>query len=68
MFGVFPMAVGLGGKSEIWAPMANTIFWGLFAATILTLFIIPCVFTIIIDDIGQLLKKKRSGNSNEETS
>lgn len=65
MFGVFPMAVGLGGKSEIWAPMANTIFWGLFAATILTLFIIPCVFTIIIDDIGQWLRKKRRVINNE---
>jgi multidrug efflux pump subunit AcrB len=64
MFGVFPMAVGLGGKSEIWAPMANTIFWGLCAATILTLFIIPCVFTIIIDDLGQWFKK-RTGGSNE---
>jgi len=51
MFGVFPMAIGMGGKSELWAPMANTIFWGLAAATLFTLFVIPCVFTIIIDDI-----------------
>jgi len=56
MFGVFPMAVGLGGKSEIWAPMASTIFWGLGVATFLTLFIIPCAYTVIIDDLSYWMK------------
>jgi len=51
MFGVFPMMVGLGGKSEIWAPMASTIFFGLGSATLLTLFIIPSLYTIIVDDV-----------------
>ncbi len=51
MFGVFPMMIGLGGKSETWAPMASTIFFGLACATFLTLFIIPSLYTIIIDDI-----------------
>jgi multidrug efflux pump subunit AcrB len=51
MFGVFPMMIGLGGKSETWAPMASTIFFGLACATLLTLFIIPSLYTIIIDDI-----------------
>ena len=55
MSGVFPMAVGLGGKSEIWAPMASTIFFGLGCATVLTLFIIPCLYTIIVDDAIQWL-------------
>jgi len=58
MFGVFPMAVGLGGKSEIWAPMASTIFWGLAGATLLTLFLIPCIYTIMIDDLPLLFKRK----------
>ncbi len=58
MFGVLPMAVGLGGKSEIWAPMASTIFWGLGAATLLTLFIMPCVYTIVIDDLSYWMKNK----------
>jgi multidrug efflux pump subunit AcrB len=51
MFGVMPMALGLGGKSEIWAPMANTLFWGLCFATFLTLFILPGMYTIIVDDL-----------------
>ncbi|MCP4717480.1 MAG: efflux RND transporter permease subunit, partial [Deltaproteobacteria bacterium] len=52
MFGLFPMAVGLGGKSKVWAPMANTMFWGLGFATVLTLFILPTVYTIIVDDLS----------------
>ncbi|MBW2221406.1 MAG: efflux RND transporter permease subunit, partial [Deltaproteobacteria bacterium] len=57
MSGVFPMMIGLGGKSEIWAPMASTIFFGLACATFLTLFIIPCLYTIIVDDLISWLKK-----------
>jgi multidrug efflux pump subunit AcrB len=58
MFGVFPMMLGLGGKSETWAPMASTIFFGLGCATLLTLFIIPSLYTIIIDDIGGWLRRR----------
>ena len=57
MSGVFPMMMGLGGKSEIWAPMASTIFFGLGCATILTLFIMPALFTIIVDDIIGITKR-----------
>jgi multidrug efflux pump len=58
MCGVLPMMLGLGGKSEIWAPMASTIFFGLGCATLLTLFIIPSLYTIIIDDIGGWIRRK----------
>jgi multidrug efflux pump subunit AcrB len=58
MFGVFPMAMGLGGKSEIWAPMASTIFWGLAGATLMTLLLMPCIYTIVIDDLPLLFKRK----------
>ncbi len=50
--GLLPMALGLGGHSESWAPLANTIIWGMMFATILTLLIIPAVYTIIVDDIA----------------
>ncbi|MDX1779361.1 MAG: efflux RND transporter permease subunit, partial [Thermodesulfobacteriota bacterium] len=57
MSGVFPMMIGLGGKSEIWAPMASTIFFGLGCATILTLFIMPTLYAIIVDDIIEIAKR-----------
>ena len=54
IFGLLPMATGLGGKSATWAPLANTIAWGLGAATFLTLFMIPALYAIM-DDIGAKL-------------
>ena len=56
--GLFPMAVGLGGKSADWAPLANTIVWGLAFATILTLFFIPALYAIV-DDILAWRKKDK---------
>lgn len=54
--GLMPMAIGLGGKSVVWQPLANTIIWGLLMATFLTLFIIPCLYAITLD------MKKLAGN------
>ena len=50
--GLLPMALGVGGRSAIWMPMASTIVWGLSVATLLTLFVIPA-FYAITDDIRQ---------------
>jgi len=58
--GLFPMAIGLGGQSAMWMPMANTIIWGLAVATLLTLFIIPAMYAIV-DDLtpkGHRVKKE----------
>jgi len=58
IFGLLPMALGLGGKSEVWAPLANTIVWGLTVSTFLTLLIIPAVYELIVDDIGGWFRRK----------
>ena len=42
--GLFALAVGLGGKSLMWGPVASSIVWGLGVATILTLFVVPIFF------------------------
>ncbi|MDP2227769.1 MAG: efflux RND transporter permease subunit [Moraxellaceae bacterium] len=42
--GLFSLAVGLGGKSLIWGPVASSIVWGLGFSTILTLFVIPLLY------------------------
>ena len=56
--GLLPMAMGLGGHSESWAPLANTIIWGMISATTLTLLIIPSVYTIIVDDIATPMRQR----------
>lgn len=50
IFGLLPMALGIGGRSATWMPMASTIVWGLTVATFLTLFVIPA-FYAVVDDI-----------------
>jgi len=42
--GLFSLAVGLGGKSLLWGPIATSIVAGLLVATILTLFLMPVLF------------------------
>jgi len=49
ILGVLPLAAGWGGVSESWGPMAASLAWGLGFATILTLFVIPSLFTIFDD-------------------
>ncbi len=57
IFGLLPMAVGLGGRSVVWGPLATTIVWGLSVATLLTLFVIPALYAIT-DDIKSSLGMK----------
>jgi len=42
--GLFSLATGLGGKSLLWGPVASSMVFGLFVATILTLFLVPVLF------------------------
>lgn len=44
--GLFSLAVGLGGKSLMWGPVAASIVWGLGFSTVLTLFAIPLIYRL----------------------
>jgi HAE1 family hydrophobic/amphiphilic exporter-1 len=44
---LLPMALGLGEGAEIRAPMAITVIGGLLVSTILTLVLIPVVYSIL---------------------
>ncbi len=55
IFGVLPTAIGVGPGSEVRAPMAIATIGGLFASTLLTLVVVPVVYTII----DQLRRKER---------
>ncbi|MCP5067915.1 MAG: efflux RND transporter permease subunit, partial [bacterium] len=47
--GVMPMAYGLGGYDPIVAPMSLAIGWGLAISTLVTLFLVPCLYTVAND-------------------
>jgi multidrug efflux pump subunit AcrB len=46
--GLFSLAVGLGGKSLMWGPVAASIVWGLGFSTVLTLFVIPLIYRLVM--------------------
>jgi heavy metal efflux system protein len=43
-FGFLPMAISNGAGAEVQKPLATVVIGGLFSATLLTLFILPCLF------------------------
>jgi multidrug efflux pump subunit AcrB len=47
VLGLFPLALGLGEGSEFLQPMGIVVFSGLSLATGLTLFVIPCFYTLL---------------------
>ena len=47
IFGLLPMAMGLGEGAELRAPLAVTVIGGLAVATALTLIIIPVVYSLL---------------------
>jgi multidrug efflux pump subunit AcrB len=52
--GLLPTAIGIGGYSVVWSPMASTIIFGLVFSTTTSLFIIPMLYGTIYD------KKRRA--------
>jgi HAE1 family hydrophobic/amphiphilic exporter-1 len=47
VLGLLPMALGLGAGSELRRPMALTVIGGLITSTLLTLLIIPAVYSLL---------------------
>jgi hydrophobic/amphiphilic exporter-1 (mainly G- bacteria), HAE1 family len=56
VLGLLPMALDKSESSDLWAPLAITVVSGLISSTVLTLFIVPCVF-MIFEDIIKTSKK-----------
>ncbi|WP_300331080.1 efflux RND transporter permease subunit [Fusobacterium sp.] len=49
VFGMLPLALGIGEGSEIYRGMAVTVMFGLSFSTLLTLVVIPILYTLIED-------------------
>jgi len=54
--GMMPLALGLGADPSFRSPMAITVIGGLITSTLLSLLVVPAVFTYI-DDLEHLLKR-----------
>ncbi|MCC8019416.1 MAG: efflux RND transporter permease subunit [Rikenellaceae bacterium] len=58
ILGMVPMALGTGEGSEIWQPMGIAVIGGLTFSTLLTLLVVPVVYSIF--GARELKKEKRS--------
>ncbi|MGK5024553.1 efflux RND transporter permease subunit [Janthinobacterium sp. RB2R34] len=56
--GMMPLALGWGADPSFRSPMAITVIGGLITSTLLSLLVVPAVFTYI-DDLEHLLKRTR---------
>ncbi len=60
IFGMLPLAFAIGEGAEQRAPMAHAVIGGLITSTLLTLFVVPVVYSLL-DDFTMWLKSRRSG-------
>lgn len=58
IFGMLPLALALGAGSETRSPMAHAVIGGLISSTLLTLFVVPILYTWLDD-----LRRKFTGRS-----
>jgi HAE1 family hydrophobic/amphiphilic exporter-1 len=57
VFGMLPLALGIGPGAELRAPMARAVIGGMLSSTLLTLIVVPIVYTIIDDAVGWIGRK-----------
>jgi HAE1 family hydrophobic/amphiphilic exporter-1 len=57
MLGLVPMAIGIGEGGELQAPLARVVIGGLLASTMVTLVLVPSVYTLFEEGWKGLFKK-----------
>lgn len=56
ILGMLPLALGIGSGSEMQAPLATAVVGGLTTSTLLTLFVVPIVYTMF-DDLARRFRR-----------
>lgn len=57
--GLLPTALGIGGSSVVWQPMASTIIFGLLLSTLSALVVIPSLYGLLYDKKPKKLKIRK---------
>ncbi|HLW19418.1 MAG TPA: efflux RND transporter permease subunit, partial [Cyclobacteriaceae bacterium] len=56
ILGILPIALALGAGAESRVPMGVVVIGGLLLSTILTLFVIPAIYTYLTSKEGRLVR------------
>jgi HAE1 family hydrophobic/amphiphilic exporter-1 len=62
VLGLLPMAIGLGEGSETQAPLARAVVGGLLSSTLITLIVIPVLYTVFEGGFSRLWMKRNITN------
>jgi HAE1 family hydrophobic/amphiphilic exporter-1 len=57
MLGLVPMAIGIGEGGELQAPLARVVIGGLLTSTLVTLVLVPAVYTVFEEGLSGLFKR-----------
>lgn len=57
VFGMIPLALGVGEGSEQRAPMAHAVIGGIITSTLLTLLVVPVIYTYL-DDLSIFVRRR----------
>jgi len=57
MLGLVPMAIGVGEGGELQAPLARVVIGGLLTSTMVTLVLVPAVYTLFEEGLSGLFRK-----------
>jgi len=60
IFGMLPLAFAIGEGAEQRSPMAHAVIGGLITSTMLTLFVVPVVYTLLDDAVDWLRARRRA--------
>jgi len=64
VFGMLPLALGLGASGEQRAPMGQAVIGGVIASSLLTLVVVPVLYTYIDDSVAWVRRRlRRPGTS-----
>jgi HAE1 family hydrophobic/amphiphilic exporter-1 len=58
MLGLVPMAIGLGEGGELQAPLARVVIGGLLTSTLVTLVLVPAIYTVFEEGWSGIWKRK----------
>ncbi|MCK6683441.1 MAG: efflux RND transporter permease subunit [Thermoanaerobaculia bacterium] len=66
IFGMVPLALAIGQGAEMRAPMARAVIGGLITSTLLTLLVVPVVYTVLDDFAAWIHRRWLKANAMEQ--